>query len=259
MIATVDAAARTERLITEHLPWVHQHVKEIAARVPSHVDADALASAGLLALVLSARSYDEARGVPFIRYAAARVRGAMLDELRALDGAGRATRRRVRRVDAGVEQLGAALGRTPSTAELAAFLELSVTEITAALAEVHRTTPVHLEELTPEVAANLLRDNDLGPEESLLHTELVQGVREGVDALPPRLRTIVVGRFLHDRSTTELADELGLSMSRVSQLCTEALHRVRSSLTTRFDAPPRLPSPRGREEYDRIVPAQSQR
>ena len=208
----MDTAARTELLVTEHLPWVYEHTERIVSRVPVQTDADGLISAGLLALVLSARAYDQSSDVPFIQFAAPRIHRAVLEEL-----------------------------------------ESAVPEITAP------APPVHLEDLPPDTAANLVRDHDRGPEDSLLHRELLQCLRSDLDALPARLRTIVVGRFLRDRPIAELADELGLSVSRVSQLTTEALQRLRSCLVTRFERSPPGAASRRRQQHDRIVPAQSQR
>ncbi len=94
---TVDR--RREDVVQEHMPLVGHLVREMLARVPAHVNRDDLMSAGYAALVHAARGFDAARGVPFARFAAARVRGALLDELRGLDWASRSVRQRARRTD----------------------------------------------------------------------------------------------------------------------------------------------------------------
>ena len=92
--------ADTEAMIVEHMPLVGHIVRETMSRVPSHVDRDDLTSAGFTALVMAAQAFDAGRGVPFNRYAATRVRGAIVDELRSIDWASRSVRRRSRELDA---------------------------------------------------------------------------------------------------------------------------------------------------------------
>ena len=88
-----------DSLVAQHLPLVGHIVRETAARVPSHVDKDDLSSAGMIALVNASRAFDAERGIPFARYAATRIRGAIVDELRSLDWASRSVRRRGREID----------------------------------------------------------------------------------------------------------------------------------------------------------------
>ena len=104
---------RREDIVQAHMPLVGHLVREMLARVPAHVNRDDLLSAGYAALVAAARGFDEERGVPFARFAAARVRGALLDELRGLDWASRSVRQRARRTDTARQELTAELGRTP--------------------------------------------------------------------------------------------------------------------------------------------------
>src|SRR5215212_6854054 len=108
-----------EERVTSNMALVGHIVRESMGRLPGHVSRDDLTSAGFTALVQAARSYDEARGVPFARYAGTRVRGAILDELRGIDWASRSVRRRARDLDATRSQLSSILGRAPSTQEVA--------------------------------------------------------------------------------------------------------------------------------------------
>lgn len=238
----------TEALITSHVPWVNRIVGELTARIPGHVDRDELISAGLLALVMTAHAYDEERGIPFTRFAAARLQGALIDALRALDGASRSARRRVRRVNAARDELIALLHRTPTAAELAAFLDMGVRELESAAHEVHQASRLHLEEFSTEAVANLLRDHTPGPEELVLHAELITCMYDAIWHLPARGRWIILGRYFHGRQMTELAAELSISRSRASQLCAQALDRLRTELRARLDTEPpvirRAPVPR---------------
>src|SRR5919197_203834 len=122
-VPTTAAGPATARdlddLVREHLPLVGHLVRELLYRIPSHVNRDDLVSAGMTALVTAARGFDPSRGTPFGRFAAARIRGALLDELRGLDWASRSVRVRARRLETAQQELTAALGRTPSNQELA--------------------------------------------------------------------------------------------------------------------------------------------
>ena len=110
--STVDRAL--EELIREHIPLVGHLVRETLSRVPGHVNRDDLTSAGLLALVTAAKAYDPAHGVPFTRFVAIRIKGALVDALRGLDWATRSVRQRARQVEKVRQELTGALGRTPT-------------------------------------------------------------------------------------------------------------------------------------------------
>src|SRR3954451_20653727 len=118
-----------DELITRHIPVVTHIVRETMGPVPRHVDRDDLTSAGLAALVQASKSFDAERGVPFGRYAATRVRGAILDELRGIEWASRSVRRRARDLDATRAELAAILGRTPTIKEIADAVGMTLAEI----------------------------------------------------------------------------------------------------------------------------------
>src|SRR3954470_17088600 len=124
-----DNSTDLDELITSHIPVGTHIVRETMGRVPSHVSRDDLTSAGLAALVQASKSFDAERGVPFGRYAATRVRGAILDELRGIDWASRSVRRRARDLDATRAQLAGILGRMPSPQEVADAAGMTLTEI----------------------------------------------------------------------------------------------------------------------------------
>jgi RNA polymerase sigma factor for flagellar operon FliA len=234
----MESTTDTEALIIAHVPWVYRTVGDLVARIPKRVDRDELTSAGLLDLVLSANAYERNPSVPFTRFAAARLQGALLDELRAMEGASRSARRVVRRLNIGREELGAVLGRTPSTAELGRYLGMSATDMDAAVHEVHQASSLHLEEFTADTAVNLLRDPAPGPEEIVLSQDWIRCLHEAIARLPIRLRRIVIERFFNGRPTTELAVELSVSRPRVSQLCARALDRLRDDMRDRLSSDP---------------------
>jgi len=232
---------RRDDTVKSHMPLVGHLVREMLARVPAHVSRDDLLSAGYAALVAAARGYDEDRGVPFARFAAARVRGALLDELRGLDWASRSVRQRARRTDSARQELTAELGRTPSVAEVAERLGCTVEDIEAADDDVQRAVVFSLQGFATAGADDMVTEPTAGPEEMLIRRERMGYLVHAVEALPERLRTVIKGYFFEERPMAQIAAELGVTESRVSQLRSEALGLLRDGLNTHLD--PTLATP----------------
>jgi RNA polymerase sigma factor FliA len=241
MTTTATAAAVTpidrelEELIRANMPLVGHLVREMLGRVPAHVNRDDLTSAGLAALVTAAKSYDPSRGIPFARFASTRIRGALLDELRGLDWASRSVRSRARRADTARQELTAALGRTPTAAELAGALGIGVDEIEAVEEDVQRAVVLSLQGFTAGVAEEMVTERTAGPEELLLHRERIGYLHDAIEALPDRLRLVVSRYFLEERPMAEIAVELGVTESRVSQLRAEALTLLRDGMNSQLE------------------------
>src|SRR4051794_40452591 len=121
--------AALHALIEQHLPLVKHIVFQVAVHFPRHVDRDELARAGALGLVEAARRYDESRGVPFDRFAAQRIRGAILDAVRAADWAPRSIRTLARKLETVEQRLASELGRVPSAREMATALGMTADEL----------------------------------------------------------------------------------------------------------------------------------
>ncbi|MGY2873600.1 RNA polymerase sigma factor FliA [Marmoricola sp. URHA0025 HA25] len=225
----------TDELATSHVPLVRHIVLETMGRVPSHVNRDDLMSAGLVALVKASRSFDEGRGVPFARYAATRVRGAIVDELRASDWASRQVRRRAREVAAARAELAGTLGRTASSHDLADSLGMSVAEIDRNDEDVHRAQVLSVEGLQELAPDTLLRSDRPTPEEEVEHRERLTYLVEAVAELPERLRVVITEYFLGERPMCHIAAELGVTESRVSQMRAEALVLLRDALNRELE------------------------
>ncbi|MGK5678006.1 sigma-70 family RNA polymerase sigma factor [Actinoplanes sp. URMC 104] len=230
-----SADRRREDIVQDHMPLVGHLVREMLARIPAHVNRDDLLSAGYAALVHAARGFDPARGVPFARFAAARVRGALLDELRGLDWASRSVRQRARRTDSARQELTAELGRTPTVREVAERLGCSVEDIEHADDDVQRAVVFSLQGFATAAADDMVTEPSAGPEEMLLVRERLGYLRHAIEALPDRLRTVVQGYFFEERPMARIAEDLGVSESRVSQLRAEALRLLRDGLNTHLD------------------------
>lgn len=224
-----------EALIKENMPLVGHLVREMLFRVPAHVHRDDLASAGYAALVTAAQAYDAARGVPFGRFAAVRVRGALLDELRQLDWASRSVRSRARRADVARQELTAKLGRTPSPQELAELLGVGVSELASTDDDVQRAAVLSLQGFAAGSADDLVTEQAMNPEELLLHRERLGYLHDAVAVLPERLRFVVEASFLQERSLADVAAELQVTESRVSQLRSEAVALLRDGLSRHME------------------------
>jgi RNA polymerase sigma factor for flagellar operon FliA len=224
-----------EDIVREHLPLVGHLVREMLGRVPAHVNRDDLTSAGLAALAGAAKGYDPTRGTPFGSFATVRIRGALLDELRGLDWASRSVRSRARRIETASSELTATLGRTPTEAELADSLGVPVTELHSAADDVQRAVVLSLQGFAAGTAEDMVPERAHGPEDILLHREKLGYLHQAIAALPARLRTVVEHYFLDERPMADIAADLGVTESRVSQLRAEALTLLKDGMNSQLD------------------------
>lgn len=224
-------AAVDEATVVAHLPLVEYALAELRGRLPSHVCLDDLRSAGQLALVQASRGFDPARGVPFARFASRRISGAMVDELRRSDWASRSVRARARERALVESSLTARLGRAPRSEELAEALGVSVSHLHAYEEDVHRSVVLSLQALeSPGAAETLVAAREPSPEAVLLASERTDIVVDAVAVLPEQMRAVVIGLFWQEQTTAEIALELSVTESRVSQIKTAALKLLRDGV-----------------------------
>lgn len=221
-----------DTLVRDNMPLVGHTVREALSRLPAHVSRDDLVSAGMLALVQASRSFEPARGVPFVCFASRRIRGAILDELRHLDWASRSVRRRERDLDEARNRLSALLGRTPSAHEVAAATGLSTHQLADHTSDLARAALTSLHAVPGDTLDGLAGSRTVEPDVVLLHRERMAYLRDAVATLPDRLRLVVQGYFFDDQPMAALAAELGVTESRISQLRAEALILLRHALDT---------------------------
>lgn len=254
---------KNEALIVENIALVGHIVRETMTRVPSHVDRDDLTSAGLTSLVRASQTYDAELGVPFRLYAATRIRGAIVDELRRVDWASRSVRRRARELDATRTDLARTLGREATAVEVAQAAGLTVAEVATNDLDVARAQVISLTASDDDPIGERLVCGSPDPLAVLVQREQLAHLTVAIDRLPERLRLIVEEHYLAERSVTEVADTLGVSASRVSQLRTRALELLRDALRSGSDVERVEPKPqrercdvRRRGSYSGVVPAQ---
>ncbi len=238
--------AELAEMIEQNLPLVKHIVFQVAVHFPRHVDRDELARAGALGLVEAARRYDEDRGVPFERFAAQRIRGAILDAVRAADWAPRSVRNLARKLENAEQRLATELGRVPNKEEMAEALGMSQSELSRLQDRMFRSVVLALEhETADEVEKDLtlvdvlVDEHSVEPSSELETRELHGYLRDAIGLLPERHRLVVVGYFLEGRTSQDLADFLGVTESRISQLRSESLLMLQEGIEAQYlsDAP----------------------
>ncbi|MEX5720727.1 sigma-70 family RNA polymerase sigma factor [Geodermatophilus maliterrae] len=236
--ATARSEADVEALVTEHLPLCSFAVNAVAARIslPGHVSRDDLLSCAKLALVEVARRFDPAAGATFATYALPRLQGAVLDELRSGDWASRSVRAAARRTDAAADALTIRLGRPPTREELAESLGMRRGELEALQVDVHRAVMVSIDAESSGDGGSLdLPDPGESPERALLRGERSRYLQDAIRALPDRLDEVVERNFFGGESLTDIAADLGVTLSRVSQMRARALTLLHAAMSEVWD------------------------
>ncbi len=249
-MTTTPLSDEARTLVETHLPMVRHVLAGVAAHYPRHADREELAQAASLGLVEAAARFDATRGVPFDRWAALRIRGAIVDAVRSLDFAPRTLRSAAREAEAARTALEAKLGRTPSTEEIAQQMGVPVSDLAHLQGRVHRSLVLSLDAPCGEedgdpltLATGLIDEVQLQPLEVLEQRERATYVRDALACLPDRLKDVVVGYFLDGESSADLAARLGVTESRVSQMRTEALKLMRAGIEAQYDVPKTAPVP----------------
>ena len=245
---TTSRTATSERLqpdvdvlVTTHLPLAQFAVNAVASRIslPSHVSRDDLLSCAHVALVEVARRFDPEAGATFATYALPRLQGAVLDELRSGDWASRSVRAAARRTDAAADALTISLGRPPTKEELAASLGVGRKEMDSLQIDLHRAVMVSIDAETGGDGSSLdLPATGDSPERALLRTERARCLHDAIRALPDRLDEVVERNFFGDESLTDIADSLGVTLSRVSQMRARALTLLNAAMSEVWEGRP---------------------
>ncbi|MGY1689564.1 sigma-70 family RNA polymerase sigma factor [Geodermatophilus sp. SYSU D01105] len=237
-----DVPARdVDALVTEHLPLAAFAVNAVASRIslPGHVSREDLLSCAKVALVEVARRFDPSAGASFATYALARLQGAVLDELRSGDWASRSVRAAARRTDAAADALAMQLGRPPTREELAASLGMATSELESLQVDVHRAVMVSIDADTgPDGSSLDLPDAGESPERAVLRGERTRYLHEAIRALPDRLDEVVERNFFGGESLTDIASDLGVTLSRVSQMRARALTLLHAAMSELWEGTP---------------------
>ena len=229
-------------LIEEYLPLVNHVVFQVAVHFPRHVEREELARAGALGLVEAARRFDPERGIPFNRYAAQRIRGAIIDAVRSADWAPRSVRALARQLDQVEQSLAGRYGRVPSLGETANELGMSREELDRLRDRLFRSVVVAFDSLSSEhddedlTVIDILADRaTVEPSTELEARELRSYMTDAVELLPERHRLVVIGYFMENKTSAELARFLGVTESRISQMRSEALVMLRRGIEAQYE------------------------
>jgi RNA polymerase sigma factor for flagellar operon FliA len=233
-----DDRAR-ERLVVAYSPLVKFIAGRMASSLPSHVDEADLVSYGLLGLIGAIERFDLEREIKFETFAVARVKGAIIDELRSLDWVPRSVRSRARDIEKAHAALEGELGRPPTDEEMATKLEMDVEQFNAALLEIANSSILALDDLwtfaDPDGGGgqisvlDTIRDPAAADPEAEAQTGLLKDqLADAIESLPERERLVIALYYYENLTLREIGEVLGVTESRVSQLHTKAVLALRS-------------------------------
>ncbi|MCL2089629.1 MAG: FliA/WhiG family RNA polymerase sigma factor [Micrococcales bacterium] len=227
-----------EQLIVHYVPLVSTVASRIAARLPSSVDSGDLVSYGTFGLIDAIEKYETDRAVRFETYASSRIRGAILDELRAMDWVPRSVRSKSRAIDKTYAELEAELSRRPTQAEVADRMGLTAAELSGALAQVATGSVAALDEvLTTDssvggqpLSERLADDDAVDPAGEVESQETSHLLARAIEMLNERERLVVVLYYFERRTLAQIGRVLGVTESRISQIHNAAVGRLRTAM-----------------------------
>jgi RNA polymerase sigma factor for flagellar operon FliA len=235
-----DAGKRErDRLILTYAPLVKYVAGRLGSGLPAHVEEGDLISYGLLGLISAIERYDPDRDIKFETYAIVRIRGAIIDELRALDWVPRSVRSRAREIERAIAELESKLGRAPTDEEIATKIGISEVELEESLTDISRSSIAALDELWTgsgegdQVSLMDTIEDTSGPRpaEALDETEVRETLADAIARLPEREKLVITLYYYEELTLREIGEVLGVTESRVSQLHTKAVLRLRSRLS----------------------------
>jgi RNA polymerase sigma factor for flagellar operon FliA len=229
-----------DRLILTYAPLVKFVAGRLGSGLPAHVDENDLVSYGLLGLIGAIERYEPERDVKFETYAIARIKGSIIDELRAMDWVPRSVRSRAREIERAIAQLEAQLHRAPTDEEIAAKIGVTVEELDDSLTDISRSSIAALDELWTissgsgdQVALIDTIEDTHGPEpqSALDQSEMREAIAESISRLPEREKIVITLYYYEELTLREIGEVLGVTESRVSQLHTKAILRLKARLS----------------------------
>ena len=234
-----DDKALRDRLIRTYAPLVKYVAGRLGSGLPAHVDEGDLVSYGLLGLIGAIERFDPNRDIKFETYAIARIKGSIIDELRAMDWVPRSVRSRARDIERAIGELERKLMRAPTDEEISEKLGVTVDDLNESLSEIGRSSIAALDELWTisstggdQVALIDTIEDTQGPEPQteLAQTELKEALGEAIARLPEREKLVVTLYYYEELTLREIGEVLGVTESRVSQLHTKAILRLKARL-----------------------------
>jgi RNA polymerase sigma factor for flagellar operon FliA len=240
--ATAHTADEREQLILDHLPQVRLIARRIHDRLPESVSLDDLISTGIVGLISAIDRFDSSHNVKLKTYAEYKIRGAILDSLRGLDWAPRQQRKRSKQIEAAISRAEQLLHRSPSEEEIAEQLGVSIEEYHEWLIDVRGLNLGSLESATPEDENNKSRDllqyissdEEAWPSRLLERSELTKLLAEAITKMPDIEKTVLSLYYHEELTLREISKIVNLHESRISQLKSQAILRLRSYMEKRW-------------------------
>ena len=222
-------------LLKQYRPLVRRLAHQMIAKLPANVEIDDLIQVGMIGLSDALTRFDAAQGVQFETFATQRIRGAMLDELRGNDWMSRGDRRHQRTIETAVHKLEQRLGRAPSESEISREMGLSLTEYQELLGKVRGTQLIYLEDMSGDEGDEDFLDRHVVDEEAsplarLADQRMREALVEAIKNLPEREQYVMSMYYEHDMNLKEIAAVLGVTESRVCQLHSQSVARLRAKL-----------------------------
>ena len=231
---TATAKRDTQHYLKQYAPLVKRIAHHMMAKLPASVEIDDVIQSGMLGLLDAVNRYEESHGAQFETYAAQRIRGAILDGLRQADWLPRSFRRDLRRIEGAIGKLEQRLGRAPGEQEVADELDLPLGDYQRMLQEARGYQLISLEDFNHSDNEDFLErhcdDRAAGPLDVLLDRKLRERLVQGIEGLPEREKVVMGLYYEEELNFREIGATLGVSESRVCQLHTQAIARLRSQL-----------------------------
>jgi RNA polymerase sigma factor for flagellar operon FliA len=226
-----------DALIRQYSPLVRRLAHHMMAKLPPSVQVDDLIQVGLIGLSEALTRYEATQGVQFETFATQRIRGAMIDELRENDWMSRGSRKSQKEIEGALHRLEHRLGRSPSESEIAAELGMSLADYQTLLGKVQGTQLVYLEDMSGSEGDDSFLDRHMvddegDPMQLLRNQRLRQSLVEAIKGLPEREQYIMSMYYEQDMNLKEIAAVLGVTESRVCQLHSQSIARLRAKMRT---------------------------
>lgn len=232
-----DAKGRThkEHILDEHVILVKKMAQQLKTKLPSNVDVDDLIQAGMIGLLDAMRRYEDTQQAQFETYAVQRIRGAMLDELRSMDWLPRSVRQNMRKIESAISNVEQLLGRQATEADIAKHLGMPIDEYTRFLNDSNGHQLLYYEDFNSEEDSDSFLDrfnlaDGENPLQDLIDAGFQKALAYQIGALPEREKILMGLYYEQELNLKEIGAVLGITESRVSQIHSQAIARIRSKL-----------------------------
>jgi RNA polymerase sigma factor for flagellar operon FliA len=230
-----DGKADKNEILTDHAPLVKKLAHQMKAKLPPSVEVDDLIQAGMIGLLDAVNRYEDNHGAQFETYAVQRIRGAMLDELRSSDWMPRSMRQNMRKIEDALNTLQQRLGRSPTESEVAKQLKLSLAQYQDLLADGGGHQLVYYEDFHESDSSEhfldrYCSDSTDDPLQALMNTGFRAAVIDAINALPEREKILMGLYYEQELNLKEIGAIMNVSESRVCQLHSQAVSRMRANL-----------------------------